>query len=46
MLGSLRIEFASELYHVMSCGNERADIVRGDHDRQKRFDWLCHTVCI
>jgi hypothetical protein len=41
----LRIEFAGALYHVMSHGNERADIVRDDHDRQKRLDWLRRTVC-
>ena len=40
----LRIEFAGALYHVMSRGNERSDIVRDDHDRQKRLDWLRRTV--
>jgi len=40
----LRIEFADALYHVMSRGHERADIVRDDMDRQKRLDWLRRTV--
>jgi REP element-mobilizing transposase RayT len=40
----LRIEFAGALYHVMSRGNERANIVRDDRDRQKRLDWLRRTV--
>jgi len=40
----LRIEFSGALYHVMSRGNERGDIVRDDRDRQKRLDWLQRTV--
>jgi len=40
----LRIEFPGALYHVMSHGNERANIVRDDRDRQKRLDWLRRTV--
>lgn len=44
MSRSLRIEFAGALYHVMSRGNERTDIVFDDKDRQKRVDWLQRTV--
>ncbi len=40
----LRIEFSGALYHVMSRGNERGDIVRDDIDRQERLDWLRRTV--
>ncbi len=40
----LRIEFAGALYHVMSRGNERGEIVRDDMDRRKRLDWLRRTV--
>ncbi|MDY0171229.1 MAG: hypothetical protein RBS80_32110 [Thermoguttaceae bacterium] len=44
MARSLRIEFPGALYHVMSRGNERRPIVRDDHDREKRLDWLRRTV--
>jgi REP element-mobilizing transposase RayT len=32
------------LYHVISRGNERQDIVRDETDREKRLDWLRRTV--
>lgn len=44
MARPLRIEFAGALYHVMSRGNGRQDIVRDDADREKRLDWLRRTV--
>ena len=44
MARPLRIEMAGGLYHVMSRGNERRAIVRDDHDRQKRLEWLRRTV--
>ena len=44
MARPLRIEFSGALYHVMSRGNERGDIVRDASDRQKRLDWLRRTV--
>lgn len=44
MARPLRIELAGGLYHVMSRGNERRDIVRDDADRQRRLDWLQRTV--
>ena len=40
----LRIEFPGALYHVMSRGNARSDIVADDLDRQRRLDWLARTV--
>ncbi len=39
-----RIEFAGALYHVMSRGNERRQIVRDDADRHERLEWLRRTV--
>ncbi len=44
MARPLRIEFPGALYHVISRGNERRDIVRDDADRQNRVDWLRRTV--
>jgi hypothetical protein len=44
MARPLRIEFPGALYHVISRGNERQDIVRDDTDREKRLDWLRRTV--
>lgn len=44
MARPLRIQFAGALYHVMSRGNERRDIVRDDADRQRRLLWLQRTV--
>jgi len=44
MARPLRIEFAGALYHVISRGNERRDIVRDDADRARRLDWLRRTV--
>ncbi len=44
MARPLRIEFPGALYHVISRGNEKRNIVRDDADRQKRLDWLRRTV--
>ncbi len=44
MARPLRIEFPGALYHVMSRGNERQDIVRDEADREERLDWLMRTV--
>ncbi len=44
MARPLRIEFPGALYHVISRGNERQNIVRDDADRQSRLDWLRRTV--
>jgi len=44
MTRPLRMEFPGALYHVMSRGNERRDIVRDDAEREKRLDWLRRTV--
>ncbi len=44
MARPLRIEFAGAIYHVMSRGNARQDIVLDDVDREKRLDWLRRTV--
>jgi putative transposase len=44
MARPLRIEFAGAVYHVMSRGNARQEIVLDDADREKRLDWLRRTV--
>ena len=44
MARPLRIELAGAVYHVMSRGNARQDIVLDDADREKRRDWLRRTV--
>ncbi len=44
MARPLRIEFPGALYHVMSRGNERRPIVKDDHDRVRRLEWLRRTV--
>ena len=44
MARPLRIEYPGALYHVMSRGIERRVIVRDDHDRERRLDWLRRTV--
>jgi putative transposase len=44
MARPLRIEFAGAIYHIMSRGNARQDIVLDDADRGKRLDWLRRTV--
>jgi len=44
MARPLRIEFSGASYHVMSRGNGRQRIVRGDKDRSRRLDWLRRTV--
>ena len=42
MARPLRIEFPGALYHVISRGNEKRNIVRDDADRRKRLDWVCY----
>ncbi len=44
MARPLRIEFDHAVYHVMSRGNERKPIVKDDHDRERRLEWLRRTV--
>lgn len=44
MARPLRVEFPGALYHVISRGNERQNIVRDDADRHRRLDWLRRTV--
>jgi REP element-mobilizing transposase RayT len=44
MARPLRIEFAGAIYHVMSRGNARQDVVLDDADREKRLEWLRRTV--
>ena len=44
MARPLRIAYPGALYHVISRGNERQQIVRDDTDRGKRLDWLRRTV--
>jgi len=50
MSRKLRIEYPGAMYHVMNRGDQREDIFRDDHDRQKfltrlgeacvKTDWL------
>lgn len=40
----LRIEYPGALYHVMSRGNDRRNIVRDDMDRDRWVRWLSRTV--
>jgi REP element-mobilizing transposase RayT len=35
MSRKLRIEYPGAMYHVMNRGDQREDIFRDDHDRQK-----------
>ena len=44
MARPLRVEFPGALYHVMSRGNERCDIVGDDADCEKWVDGLRRTV--
>jgi REP element-mobilizing transposase RayT len=44
MARPLRTQFAGALYHVMSRGIERRNIVCDDRDRQQRLEWLRRTV--
>ena len=51
-----RIDYEGAIYHVMSRGDRREDIVRGDVDRQSflktlaetctRTDWQVHAFCL
>jgi len=44
MARPLRVEYEGALYHVMSRGIERRDIVSDDRDRQRWLEWLQRTV--
>jgi len=44
MARPLRIEYEGALYHVMSRGIERRDIVSDDRDRGRWLEWLVRTV--
>ena len=56
MARPLRLEFPGALYHVTSRGNGRADIFRGDDDRQAflevlasvchRMNWVGYAYCL
>ena len=56
MARPLRIEYPGAVYHVMSRGNARQDIVADDRDRLQflsllahavdRYSWLCHAYCL
>ncbi|MBC3878517.1 transposase [Undibacterium sp. FT79W] len=51
----LRLSFLGAIYHLTSCGNERAAIYLDDEDKQlflnlltsciEKFHWLCHAYC-
>ena len=44
MARPLRVEYEGALYHVMSRGIERRDIVADDRDRGRWLEWLERTV--
>jgi REP element-mobilizing transposase RayT len=44
MARPIRVQFEDAVYHVMSRGNARQDIVLGDADRETRLDWLQRIV--
>ena len=44
MARRIRIEYPMAIYHVMTRGNGRQDIVLDDHDRQQWMDVLERTV--
>ena len=56
MAGKLRLEYEGALYHIMSRGNQRADIFRTDADRElflktlgqacEKTDWQIHAWCL
>jgi len=56
MSRKLRIEYPGAMYHVMSRGDQRKDIFRDDHDRQKflttlgeacvKTEWQVHAYCL
>jgi putative transposase len=56
MARPLRLEFPGALYHVMSRGNEKANIFRDDRDRRtflgilagvvQKERWLLHSFCL
>jgi REP-associated tyrosine transposase len=56
MARKLRIQYPGAIYHCMSRGNHRSDIVRGDEDRELfldtlaeacgKTDWQIHAWCL
>src|SRR2546427_3028788 len=56
MAGKLRLEYEGALYHIMSRGNQRADIFRTDADLElflktlgqacEKTDWQIHAWCL
>ena len=56
MARKLRLEYEGALYHIMSRGNQRADIFRTDADRElflktlgqacEKTDWQIHAWCL
>src|ERR1035441_10508373 len=56
MSRKLRIEYPGAMYHVMNRGDQREDIFRDDHDRQKflttpgeacvKTEWPVHAYCL
>src|ERR1039458_10342750 len=56
MSRKLRIEYPGAMYHVMNRGDQREDIFRDDHDRQKflatrgeaceKTEWQVHAYCL
>jgi REP element-mobilizing transposase RayT len=56
MSRKLRIEYPGAIYHVMNRGDQREDIFRDDHDRQKflatlgeacaKTEWQVHAYCL
>jgi len=44
MARPLRIEYEGALYHVMSRGIERRDIVADGRNRERWLKWLVRTV--
>ena len=53
---NLRIEYPGAMYHVMNRGDQREDIFRDEHDRQKflttlgeacvKTEWQVHAYCL
>ena len=56
MARPIRIQYPGALYHIMSRGNERADVFKGDKDYLdflaifqdviERYNWQCFAYCL
>jgi putative transposase len=56
MLRKLRIEYPGTIYHVINRGNQRGNIFKDDHDRQRflatlgeacaKTEWQIHVWCL